>query len=269
MIHVSIRYKNCFKLLKLRDSQLENMKIDEQIKDKYNSQYDSGMEEWRKLGGEEKALNIIDICHGEKYTKVLDVGSGDGGVLYWLDKNNFCENITSLEISESGIEKIKDKNLASIKNVVLFDGYKIPFEDNSFDLATCSHVMEHVEFPRTLIREIVRVSKNQVFEVPIDFSLKVDQKVAHFLSYGHINIYSPQTFRFLLQTEGLKILNFKNTLYNKKIFAFMNRDKSFGYKLKMNVKRLLWNTFPFLMNIKPNATTVRTTKSGNSISIMN
>jgi len=116
---------------------------------------------------------------------------------------------------------------------------------------------------------MVRVSKVQVFEVPIDFSFKVDRKVDHFLSYGHINIYTPQTFRFLLQTEGLDILAFKNSLYNKKIFAFMNKDKSAIHKLKMQIKRLLWNSIPALMNIKPNVTTVRTTKSGKTISIMN
>ncbi len=244
------------------------MDINTQLKEKYNNQYNNDTEEWRKLGGEEKAKNIIEICQGQKFKTVLDVGSGDGGVLFWLDKNKFCDNITSVEISESGIQKIKAKNLPSIKDVKLFDGYKLPFEDDSFELATCSHVLEHVEFPRTLIREMVRVSKVQIFEVPIDFSFNVDSKVEHFLSYGHINIYTPQTFRFLLQTEGLKILAYKNSLYNKKIFAFMNKDKGTTHKLKMKIKRMLWNTIPALMNIKPNVTTVRTTKSGKTISIM-
>ena len=245
------------------------MDINAQIKEKYNSQYNNDTEEWRKLGGEEKANNIIEICKGEKFKTMLDVGSGDGGVLYWLDKFKFCDHITAVEISESGIKKIKEKNISSVKNIQLFDGYKLPFKNNSFDLATCSHDLEHVEFPRTLIREIVRVSKTQIFEVPIDFSFHVDKKVEHFLSYGHINIYTPQTFRFLLKTEGLTILDYKNSLYNKKIFNFMNKDKSFGYRSKMKLKRLLWNTIPFLMNTKPNATTVISTKSGNSISIMN
>jgi len=63
------------------------------------------------IGGEGKAKNIVKISSVEKKNpKLLDVGSGEGSVLYWLDKFNYSNDITSVEISQSGIEKIKKVN---------------------------------------------------------------------------------------------------------------------------------------------------------------
>ena len=245
------------------------MKVKREIKEKYNKQYVKGADEWRNIGGKGKAINIINIADGSKKTKVLDVGSGEGSVLYWLDFYKFSKNITSLEISSSGIQAIKARNLVSIKQIYPFDGYSIPFENDSFDLALCSHVIEHVEFPRRLIREISRVSKEQIFEVPIDFSLNVDKKVNYFLNYGHINIYTPHTFRFLLQSEGLEIVSYQNSLYDEKVFKYHERKLKKIVKLKNKLKRSLWKNIPFLMNLKPNVTTVKTRKSKNPIEIMN
>lgn len=244
-------------------------KISKELGQKYSEQYAGEEDDWRLIGARGKADNIINLSPGlSPDSKVLDVGSGDGSVLYWLDKFQFCENVLSLEISQSGIEKIRNLNLNSITGIAQFDGYKIPFEDNSFDLALCSHVIEHVEYPRMLIREIVRVSKQQIFEVPIDFSFRVDRKVRHFLSYGHINIYTPQTFRFLLQSEGLDILQFQNTNYEREVFYRIIQNKSFPAKFVGHLKRVVWRILPFLMTIKPNATTVRTQKSENPIPLM-
>lgn len=244
------------------------MNVDKDIQEKYNEQYTEDLEDWRILGGRGKANNIINISKDLDFKSVIDIGSGNGSVLYWLDKNSFCKDIVSLEISESGLEKIKQRNLKSVKKVQWFDGYKIPYEDNSFDLALCSHVIEHVEYPRMLIREITRVSKRQILEVPIDFSWNVDKKTTHFLSYGHINIYTPQTFRFLLKSEGLDIIRFENLMYEKEVFDLMDKNKGLLQKIKTRVKNILWNNINYIRNIKPNVTIVVTQKSEKKIQIM-
>ncbi len=228
--------------------------VSEELQDFYDDQYREYDTQWRLIGGRGKARNIMDITRGLDFKNVLDVGSGEGSVLYWLDTWGWCPDITAIEISESGVQQIQARHLASVKKVVLFDGYKLPFDDKAFDLITCSHVIEHVEHYRLLLREIKRVSRYQVFEIPIDFSLKVDKKVSHFLAYGHINIFTPQTFRFLLQAEGFTILKSKSGMYEPAVLDLMAKGSALK-KWSSRLKNFIWKHSP-IMAIKPQILTV-------------
>jgi ubiquinone/menaquinone biosynthesis C-methylase UbiE len=236
-----------------------------QISDTYNQQYLNESSEWRDLGGKQKSSNIIDLCAKHSSKKTLDIGSGDGAVLAWLDKRNFTNDISSLEISDSGIEAILARKLSSLKEVKKFDGYNIPFEDKSFELATCSHVVEHVEHPRLLLREIARVSQYQFFEVPIDFSFYVDEKIKHYLDYGHINIYTPALFKFLLKSEGFEIIDERFLFTSDELIEFQFKN-NFKRKLTQKLKNLLVSMSPY-KKIKPNAYSVLCKHNGNKLSI--
>lgn len=171
----------------------------------YNEQYSEQMTEWRDLSGKEKANNILEVCEGRTFSNVLECGAGEGGILKWLDASHAFGALSAIDVSDSAIEMIKRRDIPSLVDVKKFDGYTIPYADKAFDLVYCSHVIEHVEHPRLLMREIKRVSGFQVFEVPLDYSIGCDQNVAHFLSYGHINVYTPALFKFLLKSEGYTI----------------------------------------------------------------
>ena len=49
----------------------------------YDAQYSAGTNEteWRELGGRYKAENILALCAGRSFPKVLDCGAGEGAVL--------------------------------------------------------------------------------------------------------------------------------------------------------------------------------------------
>ncbi len=149
---------------------------------------------------------------------------------------------------------------------LLFDGYKIPYPDNHFDLVICSHVMEHVEHERILLREIKRVSKNQIFEVPIDFSFYVDKKIKHFLAYGHINIYTPGLFRFLLLSENFEIVKDKCYLFQDDVLKPLYENNKVGFYI-IKLKMFFLKMFPYLLGIKPNAYVVLTSKTDKDLSI--
>jgi ubiquinone/menaquinone biosynthesis C-methylase UbiE len=236
-----------------------------QISTTYNEQYLNESSEWRDLGGKQKSSNIIDLCAKHSSKKTLDIGSGDGAVLYWLDKRNFTNNLSSLEISDSGIAAITARNLGSLKEVKKFDGYKIPYEDKSFELATCSHVIEHVEHPRLLLREIARVSEYQYFEVPIDFSFFVDEKIKHYLDYGHINIYTPALFKFLLKSEGFEILDERFLFTSDELIEFQFKN-NLKRKYMQKLKNFIVSLSPY-KKIKPNAYSVLCKQNGNKLSI--
>lgn len=242
------------------------MQLSEQIKTSYSSQYDSSSIAWRHLGAKYKAQNIVSLARHIKFQNVLEVGAGEGSILNWLSQWNFCSDLNCVEISESGIEQIRAKKIDQLKDILLFDGYRIPYEDNHFDLVICSHVLEHVEHERVLLREIKRISKYQIFEVPIDFSFYVDQKIKHFLAYGHINIYTPGLFRFLLKSENFKVIQDVNFLYPDELLKATYKNDSKGYYVT-KVKHAILRLFPSLLGIKPSSYAVLTEKGDKEISI--
>ncbi|MDR6806199.1 ubiquinone/menaquinone biosynthesis C-methylase UbiE [Dyadobacter sp. BE34] len=242
------------------------MQLSDNIKDSYSNQYDENSVKWRNTGARYKALNIVELSKSIRFKNVLEVGAGEGSILSWLSQWNFCDDLNCIEISESGIELIKSKNIKNLKSILLFDGYKIPYPDNHFDLVICSHVLEHVEHERILLREIKRVSKHQIFEVPIDFSFYVDRKLDHFLSYGHINIYTPSLFRFLLKSENFEVIRDINYLYDDEVLQLMFKKKNSAYYIT-KIKFAILSMVPYLRGIKPSSYAVLTQKTEKQLSI--
>jgi ubiquinone/menaquinone biosynthesis C-methylase UbiE len=242
------------------------MQVSADVKNAYTNQYDESMIEWRSVGAKYKAKNIVSLAKNIQFDKVLEVGCGEGSILHWLSLWHFSKNLYAIEISESGVEITKSKNIEHLREISIFDGYKIPYPDNHFDLVICSHVMEHVEHERVLLREIKRVSKHQIFEVPIDFSFNVDKKINHYLAYGHINIYTPALFRFLLKSENFEVKNDINYLFESEFMQLLFKNDKMGM-LKMRLKQSVLRLFPYLLKIKPNFYTVLSSKSDKDISI--
>ena len=81
----------------------------------YDDFYDDSIVEWRELGARYKAQNIINVSGGKTYKNVLDCGAGEGSVLKFLDRSDFCENLYAIEISSSGIEQIEGLELAKLR----------------------------------------------------------------------------------------------------------------------------------------------------------
>ncbi|OOQ58623.1 class I SAM-dependent methyltransferase [Mucilaginibacter pedocola] len=175
------------------------------VKTAYDEFYQKHDEAWRMLGARYKAQHIIEVCAGKTFAKVLEVGAGDGSILKYLSDQNFAPEYHAVEISDSGVAHIKARNIKGLASVQEFDGYKLPFADDSFDLIILSHVLEHVEHERLLLREMKRVARHFVIEVPLDYKAGVDKRIKHFLAYGHINMYTPTSLRYLLMTEGYEV----------------------------------------------------------------
>lgn len=210
------------------------------LKNAYDDFYKGKDDEWRLLSAKYKAQNIKDVA-GNQFKKILEVGAGDGSILKYLDEWQFAPELHALEISESGVDQINNRQLQNLKSVQVFDGYRIPFADDEFDLVILSHVLEHVEFERMLLREIRRVSQNVVIEVPIDYRYGVDKRMKHFLAYGHINMYTPSSLRFLLQSEGFKIVSDKISIIEPEVTKFntfvnQKKNKNFFSNLKIDLE---------------------------------
>jgi ubiquinone/menaquinone biosynthesis C-methylase UbiE len=134
---------------------------------------------------------------------VLDVGAGDGSVLAEIERRALAETLNAVEISGSGIERIKGRNLKTLKSVQSFDGYHLPFADNAFDTVLVAHVLEHVEHERMFLKEISRVARRCYIEVPLEHTVRLQRSIQSGKRYGHINYYTMGTFRNLVGTADL------------------------------------------------------------------
>lgn len=217
------------------------------VKTAYDAFYEQHDEAWRMLGAKYKAQHIIDVCKGRVFKKVLEVGAGDGSILKLLAERDFAPEYYAVEISESGVEHIKARGIQNLKSVQVFDGYKLPFEDDSFDLIILSHVLEHVEHERLLLRELRRVATRVLIEVPRDYKAGVDTRLKHFLAYGHINVYTPTSLRYLLRTEGFEVEADLTSMIEPEVTRFntyvnQKKPKSFVKDLKITAEFAVKNS---------------------------
>ena len=217
------------------------MQTDKALQEVYDAQYSDRSTEWRELCGRYKAENILSLIKGQSFPSLLECGAGEGSILKFLDASGQFDKLYALEISDSGIEQIQKRKIDRLVDVRKFDGYSIPYPEKFFDLACCSHVLEHVEHPRLLLRELKRVSAFQVFEVPLDYSVGVDRNVRNFLAYGHINVFTPSTFKFLLKSEGFEIISEKYSRATSDVlrFTWQNQSKPFLGELRLALRPLL------------------------------
>lgn len=95
--------------------------------------------------------------------KVLDVGSGLGYGMAILSVK--ASEVNGIDVDMKAVKYARKEyigNNPKIQNVQKYDGYKMPFADNSFDVITCIDVLEHVEDYHRFLDELLRISKGYV-----------------------------------------------------------------------------------------------------------
>jgi SAM-dependent methyltransferase len=164
---------------------------------------------WRKIGAEDKADNIADAIksaglHGH-IGAVLEVGAGTGAVLDSLAHRASISDITGLEIGPPPGTRSEGGHI-----ILHYGGREIPFPDQSFDLVYATHVLEHVVDERFFLSELRRVARKLIYvEVPCELTIRATvQALQKSLDIGHINAYSPVSFRLRLETSGLTVKEF-------------------------------------------------------------
>ncbi|MEN6482209.1 MAG: class I SAM-dependent methyltransferase [Anaerolineaceae bacterium] len=218
------------------------MKIRDDLKSNYGTYYAGGDSEWRRVCAMSKVDNIVSLCRRLPRRSIIEIGAGEGSVLRRLSELFFGDELYAVEISPSGVETIESKRIPRLVECKLFDGCHIPYENDKFDIAVLSHVIEHVEHPRQLLYEASRVAKYLFIEVPLE---DTKRKAKHFLfdRVGHINFYSPRTIRWLIQSSNLHVLSQITINPAKEACAFQ-----YGRRGLVNyyVKQTLLNVLPEL-----------------------
>lgn len=110
----------------------------------------------------------------------------------------------------------------------------LPFNDNSFDVILCNHVIEHIEDDHKAMSELYRVLKTGgmgIFQIPQDlnrektyedFSItSPEEKAKHFGQYDHVRIYGKDYFD-RLRNVGFKVqeINYSKELTEEQITKY-------------------------------------------------
>lgn len=113
--------------------------------------------------------NVKRKYFGGKKVKILEVGCGYASNSRILNtKKDF--QVFCIDSSKSVISKVKK----DIKNALLMDAKKLKFSKNTFDIVFSSGLIEHFKNPKSLIREMTRVTKKDgliITFVPGKYSL--------------------------------------------------------------------------------------------------
>jgi len=133
--------------------------------------------------------------------KVLDIGCGSDTNLSLLSKDSI-----GIDISDKNVEHCKKVGLNALKMNI---NEKLLFESESFDAILASHILEHVDSPLNLLKEIARVAKKEAIvaiAVPKEYSL-MTIIYPYFDNRGeHLYSFSPNGIRALLDEVGLSTI---------------------------------------------------------------
>jgi SAM-dependent methyltransferase len=167
----------------------------------------------------------------ESTDTVVDVGCGLGHNL------NFCAKYANYAI---GVDIDPSRSLATEKllqnsghknfKTIVSDGNPLPIESASVDKIVCTEVLEHVDDPMIVMRELARIAKPGalfMLSVPGKLSediLKTVAPASCFEKPNHIRTFSADDFQSLVQGAGLVIekhdfLSFYQAVWHAVIWA--------------------------------------------------
>ena len=145
---------------------------------------------------------------------ILDVGSGNGLVAHTLREVGY--EVTPLDVADLSYDD-------SVKPVV-YDGQKMPFEDNTFDVALLLTVLHHIDEPDAVLRESCRVAR-RVIVIEDIYENKLQKKLTFVMdslvNWGYAEC--PHTNKddagWRTTFREMK-MNLKNVAYRKVLFFF-------------------------------------------------
>jgi methionine biosynthesis protein MetW len=99
----------------------------------------------------------------EEGSRVLDLGCGEGELLYFL-KHNKAAKCTGIEIKESRVARCIEKGLSVLQGDI--NEEVLDYPDGSFDYVVLSQTLQQVYEPYELIKSLLRIGRKGIVSFP-------------------------------------------------------------------------------------------------------
>jgi 2-polyprenyl-3-methyl-5-hydroxy-6-metoxy-1,4-benzoquinol methylase len=166
----------------------------------------------KELLDQRKMAGIIRRCP-QKPQSYVDIGCGDGRFLRALERHGVSRShLYGLELDSSVVDRLRSDGYSKVFCERVEDTSNIP--ENSIDLATMFHVIEHVDDPGTVVRRVARwLSPGGVFALETPNLDSLDARLFQRTYWGgyhiprHWNLFTPATIHRLINDSGLEVLS--------------------------------------------------------------
>lgn len=163
----------------------------------------------------EPFLRKMRFSHVKKYvpldSKLCDIGCGKGDFLYAVR-----ERIVEGKGIDSNVEPMEDGRISLIKSSLK---KKIPLDSEHFDCVSMLAVIEHLEYPEAILKEISRILKTGgvlILTTPTPRA----KPLLEFLSYKlnivdmkqireHKNYFTRECLKNMLENAGFNLIRFE------------------------------------------------------------
>lgn len=148
-------------------------------------------------------LKALDALHFEPGDFVLEIGPGSCSHLHHIVQRNGNIKYTGLDISPLMIDEAGKLNRKYVDEqtaeFVLYDGKKIPFEENSFNRILTVNTVYFWENPAEFLQEIYRVLKPEG-QFSLCFAQKEFMEKVPFTVYGFTKYNTEDMLQLIRQT---------------------------------------------------------------------
>jgi SAM-dependent methyltransferase len=214
----------------------------------------------------DQALSSLIFDHLGRGTRCLDVGCGTGNS-YAMEMRRRGASYVGVDVSA---EAVGVARAAGLDARVIVDAGELPFEDESFELAICVEVFEHLFAPHRAASEILRVLKpggrlvastpnvaywrlraNLLFGLwnPVGDELAIEQPWRD----PHIRFFTPKTLGRMLSMAGFSSVS--TAAHNGCLLDHLtSRPTSFG---QSRAYAFLERRFPSLLGLSVHALAIR------------
>ena len=182
---------------------------------------------------------IVDMIKPQ--SRVLDLGCGDGELLYLLKDNKQCQG-TGVEIDEKAIYECVEKGLTVLHEDI--QSSLKDYSDKRFDYVILNESLQQVMNPRETILEALRVGKKVIVGIPNFCQIISRFQIFFFgrvpvtkeLPYEwyntpNVRFFSLKDFRQFCRMNNITIIKERGIGFNKEIAGFKNLLANFGIYL--------------------------------------